>query len=210
MRLGARAALGAIALAAALGVWGVRRATDQTIVPPIDLLAVLDQTERRPIGATFDVTSVTLRGESHRAIAPPGGSRITWEIRLQERAVLQVFVGLKEEAWSTEGDGVLFRIGIGEGRIPYEELVNRVVNPFGRTEDRRWIPLTVDLGPYSGFRWSLFYHPGRLLWHLVFATNVSLPGGLDSRGDMPLWAEPRILLGGKPQMLGDATAVRAR
>lgn len=180
-----------VVLIAAIGLWWTFG--HRTMLPRIDLLESLDRTERRPLGATFPVVPITLGGETHRAVVALGGSRITWEVRLPRRATLQVFVGLKEEAWSIEGDGVLFRIGIGEGRIPYEELVNFVVNPYGRAEDRRWIPLTVDLSHYSGFKWSLFYHPDRLLWRLVFNTNIGIPGGVDSRGDMPLWGEPRIL-----------------
>jgi hypothetical protein len=190
MRLITTIASGAVLLIFALGIWWSVRTT---VVSNIELLDTLDRAERRPVGAAFPVTPVTVHGESHRAVLVPGGSRITWEVRLPRRAVLHVLVGLKEEAWSIEGDGVLFRIGIGEGRIPYEELVNRVVNPYGRSEDRRWIPLTVDLGPYSGFKWSLFYHPGQLLWRLVFNTNAGLPGSVDTRGDMPVWGEPRIL-----------------
>lgn len=194
MRVGAKIASGVVGLIVLLGIWwGYRRTDERTLVPRIQLFDTLDHAERRPLGATFEMAPVTIQGESHRAVMTPAGSRITWQVRLPERAVLQVLVGLKQEAWPIEGDGVLFRIGIGEGRIPYEELVNRVVNPYGRPEDRRWIPLTVDLGPYSGFKWSLFYHPGRLLWRIVFNTNAGLPGSVDTRGDMPVWAEPRIL-----------------
>jgi len=165
---------------------------NRTLVPITNLLDTLDQAERRPLGATFDLATVTLSGETHRAVATPGGSRITWELHLPDRAVLQVLVALKEEAWTIEGDGVLFRVGIAEGRT-HEDLLTRVVNPYGQPDDRKWIPLTVDLGAYSGFKWSLFYHPRGLLWRIVLNTNAGLPGSTDSRGDMPLWAEPRIL-----------------
>jgi hypothetical protein len=141
------------------------------------------------------VTPVILNGETHRAISTPGASRITWEMPLPDGAVLQVAVALKPEAWTEEGDGVLFRIGIAEGRT-HEDVLTRLVNPYGQPEDRRWIPLTVDLRAYSGFKWSLFYHPRRLLWRVVFNTNPGLPGTNDTRADMPLWGDPQILRAG--------------
>jgi hypothetical protein len=165
---------------------------NRTLVPVRDLLDTLDQADRRPADAAFDVAPITLRGETHRAVATPAVSRMTWELHLPDRAVLQLLVAVKEEAWAIEGDGVLFRVGIGEGRT-HEDLVTRLVNPFGQPDDRKWIPLTIDLGPYSGFKWSLFYHPRDLLWRIVLNTNAGLPGSTDSRGDLPLWGEPRVL-----------------
>lgn len=191
MRVAKVASLVAVVVAA-VTICSCGGAGNRTLVPVTNLLDTLDQAERRPFGSTFDVAPVTLRGETHRAVATPGGSRITWELHLPDRAVLQVLVALKEEAWTIEGDGVLFRVGVAEGRT-HEDLMTRVVNPYGQPDDRKWIPLTVDLGPYSGFKWSLFYHPRDLIWRIVLNTNAGLPGSTDSRGDMPLWAEPRIL-----------------
>ena len=181
----------AIALVAAAMV-GACGGGERTLVPVTNLLDSIGQAERRPSGAAFDVVPVALQGETHAAVATPGGSRITWEMHLPDHAVLQVFVALKEEAWTIEGDGVLFRVGVAEGRT-HEDLVTRVVNPYAQPDDRRWIPLTIDLGPYSGFKWSLFYHPRDLLWRIVLNTNAGIPGSADTRGDLPLWGEPRIL-----------------
>ena len=193
MHPGSKAALGvASALVAALAwiVWS--QAGGEAPAASTDLLDSLDQAERRPSGAPFDVSPVTINGESFRAVATPGASRMTWELRLPDRARIEVAVALKPEAWSVEGDGVLFRVGIAEGRT-HEDLVTRLVNPFGRPEDRRWIPLSIDLRGHSGFKWSLFYHPRRLLWRIVLNTNAGNPGSTDPRGDMPLWGEPRLL-----------------
>jgi hypothetical protein len=190
MSAGSRASLVvAMAIAAAVA-WIVASQTGPASA--VDLLDGLGQAERRPFGGSFDVGPVTINGESIRAVAPPGASRITWEARLPDRAVLDVAIALKPEAWSVEGDGVLFRVGIADERN-YEEHVNRVVNPFGRPDDRRWIHLVVDLAQYSGFRWSLFFHPRRMLWRIILNTNAGIPGSTDQRGDMPLWGEPRLL-----------------
>ena len=193
MRAYLKVAVAAMALMAAGTIGGCGGGVgDRTLVPVTNLLDTIAQAERRPFGAAFDVVPVTLQGETHAAVATPGASRITWELRLPDRAVLQVLVALKQEAWTTEGDGVLFRVGIAEGRT-HEDLLTRVVNPYAQPDDRRWIPLTIDLGPYSGFKWSLFYHPRDLIWRIVLNTNAGLPGSTDSRGDLPLWGEPRIL-----------------
>lgn len=199
MRMASKAAWGIATAVVVLAVWVISGRTGRApLVPVNDLLDSLAQAERRPAGAAFDVAPMTLNGESHRAVATPGASRITWELRLPDRAVLHVMVALRPEAWTVEGDGVLFRIGIAEGRT-HEDVVTRLVNPFGQPDDRRWIPLSVDLGPYSGFKWSLFYQPRRLLWRIVFNTNAGLPGSTDQRGDLPLWGEPRLLTSGAPR-----------
>jgi len=191
-RTGSRAAIGvAAAIVAALAwiVWS--QAGIAAPSTPTNLLDSLERAERRPSGAAFDVGPVTINGESIRGVATPAASRITWELRLPDRARLEIAVALKPEAWSVAGDGVLFRVGIAEGRT-HEDIVTRVVNPYGRPEDRRWIPVSVDLGGHSGFKWSLFYHPRSMLWRIVLNTSAVNPANGDPRGYVPLWGEPRL------------------
>ncbi len=159
--------------------------------PPVDLLETFPSAERRPAGASFDVADVTIGGESRRTIATAPISRMTWQLHIPARAVLNTAIAVKPEAWTEQGNGVLFRIGVAEGRT-YEELFTRLVDPFHVVEDRRWIPVTVDLSPYGGFKWSLFYHPSRLTWRVIFNTNSGPPGTDDRTGDLPLWAQPTI------------------
>ena len=56
---------------------------------------------------------------------------------------------MKPESWDKEGDGVLFRIGVSDGRA-FEELFTQHVDPFNNKGDRRWIPVNVDLSAYAG------------------------------------------------------------
>jgi hypothetical protein len=189
---GAKSAIGiAGALVAALAwiVWS--QAGSATPGTAADLIDSLEKAERRPAAAVFDVGPVTINGESIRAIATPAASRITWELRLPDRARLEIALALKPEAWTVAGDGVLFRVGIAEGRT-HEDVVTRVVNPYSRAEDRRWIPISVDLGAHSGFKWSLFYHPRLILWRIVLNTSAANPAGTEHGGDLPLWGEPRL------------------
>ena len=126
-----------------------------------------------------------------RAIATESISRVTWQLSLPDKAVLETAIALKPEAWTQPGNGVLFRIGIAEGRT-YEELFTRVVDPFHVADDRRWISVTIDLARYSGSQWSLFYHPARLTWRLIFNTNSGPPGTDDRAADLPLWGQPVV------------------
>ena len=191
-RAGLMAAIGVAGLLAAALAWIVwSQAGSAAPGAPTDLIDSLGQAERRPSAAVFDVGPVTINGESIRAIATPAASRITWELRLPDRARLEIGLALKPDAWTVAGDGVLFRVGIAEGRT-HEDLVTRVVNPYSRPEDRRWIPITVDLGGHSGFKWSLFYHPRQKTWKVIFNTTITGLGRPVAATDRLFWAHPSI------------------
>ena len=68
---------------------------------------------------------------------------------MPEDGRLQAWLAVKEETWDKQTDGVLFRIGISDGR-EYEELVNQHVDPGNNPSDRRWVPIDVDLSAYAG------------------------------------------------------------
>ena len=194
---GSRLAIGIAGVLVAAMAWTVwSQAGSAAPGTPIDLIDSLGAAERRPSAAVFDVSPVTINGESIRAVATPAASRITWELRLPDRARLEIAVALKPEGWTVAGDGVLFRVGIAEGRT-HEDIVTRVVNPYSRPEDRRWIPISVDLGGHSGFKWSLFYHPRLILWRIVLNTSAANPASAEHLGDLPLWGEPKLLGNGR-------------
>ena len=194
---GARSAIGVAGALVACLAWVVwSQAGSATASTPANLIDSLAEAERRPSTAVFDVGPVTINGESIRAVSTPAASRITWELRLPDRARLEIAVALKPESWNVAGDGVLFRVGIAEGRT-HEDIVTRVVNPYGRPEERRWLPISVDLGAHSGFKWSLFYHPRLMLWRIVLNTSAANPVSSEQRGYVPLWGEPRLLGNGQ-------------
>jgi hypothetical protein len=96
-------------------------------------------------------------------------------------AWLRTDLALKPEAWDKEGDGVLFLVGISDGR-KYDELVTHDLNPYAVPGDRRWIPINIDLSAYSGEQVDI-----------IFNTRTSLPGkGNDDRNDMAVWGAPGI------------------
>ena len=181
---GNRAVLAAVVAVVLIagGWWLFRRGDDAARV---DLIARLDTATRSPEEAltrTFKVGDVNLNGESHRAIEAEPPTRITWKVRIPEDAWLRVNVGLKPEAWTAEGDGVLFYVGASDGRT-YEDLFKQVVNPFNHPGDRKWIPVMVDLSSYAGEEIELHFN-----------TRVSAERKpADGRNDFAVWGAPEII-----------------
>ena len=175
------AAVVAIVLVAG-GWWLFRRGSAGD---PIDLLDLYAEAEKRPSPETFNLRDVDLDGQVRKAIAvaPGPGSRLRWKLRVPDDAWISVAVGMLPEAWEGEGDGVLFRVGVSDGRT-FEDLVTQNVNPFANKGDRRWIPVMIDLGAYAGEEIEL-----------NFNTNSSLPGkGDDQRHDLAVWGSPEIVV----------------
>jgi hypothetical protein len=135
---------------------------------------------RRPGPDVFAVREVTISGVAERSITVQQPSRIAWDVTVPDDGWVETELALEEESWTRAGDGVLFRVGISfDGR--YEELVTRVVNPFGVPEDRRWVPIAVDLAPYAGRAVSL-----------IFNTGSGFEG--DNRdNDLAVWGAPRLV-----------------
>ncbi len=181
---GNRAVLTAIVLVVVIiaGWWLFRRGGGAGAA---DLIASFDTAEKRPNATLFQVADVDLNGETRKAIAvaPALGTRLIWKLRIPDDGWLRVAVGIKPEAWDTEGDGVLFRVGVSDGRT-YEPLFSQHVTPFTNKGDRRWIPVMVDLSAYAGEEMEV-----------IFNTNSSEPGkGDDQRGDLGLWGSPEIFV----------------
>lgn len=151
----------------------------------LDLLKALPSAERRgltpprePAEAVIDGFGTDLR-PSIVVVVP---SRITWRgLRFPKRSLVRTSVGVRTGARSPE---ILFRIGISDDRT-YEELARQVVT----ANAPGWTDVRVDLSRYAGWQWSLFYHPDRRCWNLVF--NVSaLTGALPAVAG--LWAQPAV------------------
>ncbi len=182
-----RLLLGAIALVAILAVWLFYRPGADNVA--IDLMREFPTTKiKNPNPDVFEVVDVTLGGDSKRAIFAKQQSRAGWTVTVPDGAWLKVSVGIKEEAWKIEGDGVYFYIGVSDG-TKFDELYNLVVNPFANASDRGWKDVTLDLSPYAGKTVDL-----------MFNNRASPPPAQgvgprnDERGDMPVWGEPRIVI----------------
>lgn len=150
---------------------------------PVQLVPLFDSAEARPSPDSYHVAAVDLNGESKRAIAAPAASRLTYKVRIPDDAWLRVAVGMKPESWTQDGNGVLFFVGVSDGRS-FEELFRQHVNPFANPGDRKWIQVWVDLSAYAGEDVELIFNtrPGP-------DDNAS-----DTRNDLPVWGDPEIIV----------------
>lgn len=140
--------------------------------------------DRRPSPDVFSVVDATLGGQRERAILTRQPSRIKYNLTVPDEAWLKISLGLLEESWTVQGDGVLFQIGVSSGP-EYVEILNLVVNPYGSPSDRGWQQLVLDLSQFAGENVDL-----------IFNTYSSPPPntGKDSAGDAALWGAPRIVI----------------
>jgi hypothetical protein len=168
----------AVVVAAA---WFLRRGAETP--PAVSLLDQFDTVVKKPAGAQFTVKTVTINGDSRKGVALSSATRLTWKVTLPNDAWLRTAIALEPEAWTKEGDGVLFWIGVSDGRT-YEPLFKQSLNPFGVPGDRRWVPISIDLSAYGGRQVDI-----------IFNTYAGLPGGAnDSRNDLAFWAAPAVYL----------------
>lgn len=153
----------------------------------IDLVAQLDGAQKQtnwtePGDAPFTVSPVTLQGETHQAIFAPPFSRIRWKVEVPRRGTLEVYFGVREDAWQAEGNGVQFRVGVSDGRT-YEEYLKESVNPQARERDRRWLSASIDLSAYEG-----------QLVEINLNTDPGPPrDDRDRRHDFAVWGQPRVV-----------------
>jgi len=139
--------------------------------------------DRRPSPEAFEVVDATLAGDTRRAILIKDSSRLIYSVQVPDNGELRVGLGLLEEAWTIQGDGVLFRVLIGAGGPP-EEVLNLLVNPFGNPNDRSWQDITIDLSEYAGETIDLFFNTN--------ASPDSRPPVNDTNGDLAVWGAPGV------------------
>lgn len=144
-------------------------------------------TDKRPNAEVFEIVDATIGGETKPAILVKEPSRLVYSVVVPDDGELRVSLGLLEEAWTIEGDGVLFRVLVGAGGPP-EEVLNVLLNPYSNRRDRGWQELPVDLSEYSGETVDLYFN-----------TNSSPPSSpsqppQDNRvGDLAVWGAPRLI-----------------
>jgi hypothetical protein len=150
----------------------------------VDLVSEFDGAVKRSAGSvhqTFQLLDVIVNEREKRAIFAHPISQITWKARIPANARLQTFLALVPTMWDLSTDGVVFRIGVSDGH-GYTSLSSRQVDPRHAADDRRWIPVDLDLSPYAGREVDL-----------IFNTDFSPPGSRpDPTADWALWGAPRI------------------
>jgi hypothetical protein len=148
----------------------------------IDLVAALPTAERRalaPPDTAIHATVVSRDGAGQPALVTDAPARVIFPVNMPARARFRTAVSLQ----SPPGTGVTIRMGIADSRL-YEELLRLSLEPPAAGADP-WRTIDVDLGAYSGWQWSLFYHPSRITWKLVLNADAT-PGG------SVVWLRPTI------------------
>jgi len=147
----------------------------------IDLMKQFGEAEKRPVGVAFELKAGKILGDVRHAIAAPPPSRFTWKMTVPDHAVLRLAIGIDEQAWNADADGVEFRIGVSHDK-EYTDLLVRLMNPRDTPADRQWLPVTIDLEGYAGRRVAL-----------IFSTNTRAPRpGSEGRAAAAYWAAPII------------------
>jgi len=177
-----------VLVAAAAAFFLYRRSQGEQVVEDLVVLypddARVEKRSALPMELAYKAGPQTIKGETKPSIYMHPTSRMTFHrITIPDAAHLRVFLGVKEEAWTKPGDGVLFRFGVSDGR-QYEELLNQVVDPANSPNDRQWLKQDIDLSAYAGQQMDL-----------IFNTNTSPPRrGDNGANDFAVWGEPSIVV----------------
>lgn len=148
----------------------------------IDLIRSFGDAEKRPVSGLFVLDQHTLSRTMRASIGVPVPSRVIWTTPVPRKATLNLLAGV---AASDSPSAVRFRIGVSDHRV-YEALFERTLTA-DRGADSGWAHVAVDLSPYAGRQWSIFYRPDRVEWRLVLSTDA-----IEGTGTRAVWGEPGI------------------
>jgi hypothetical protein len=148
-------------------------------VTAVNLIREVDHAEKRPPDG-FEITTREIDGHVRASIVVPVPSRLTIPLPLPRRGVLRAFASVDPDSPAA---AVRLRVGVSDHRI-YERLTDVDLVPG----HQHWIPVRTDLSAYAGWKWSLFYHPERVVWHVVLAADAI--GGAPTRA---IWGSPEIV-----------------
>jgi hypothetical protein len=168
-----RLVAGGLAVLALVTGWLLLGSTGERLA--IDLVDELAGAKQVP--GDYDVVDLELAGQTRRAITIRDFGRTIWTVTVPDDAWLRVSIGQETAAWTTEGDGVIFMIGVSD-QVQYDDLLTFVVNPFHNPADRVWHDLVLDLSHYAGQSVDLIF-------------NVR--SRANELGDLPAWGAPRIV-----------------
>ena len=135
-----------------------------------------------PVDTAIRVDFIGPRGDIRPSITTSAPARIIWSTRLPSRARLETAVLLADDGHGALSASATARIGISDDRR-YDELANIALD--GAALPRAWRNVTIDLGAYSGWQWSLFYRPWERTWRIVFSAD----GGNAAH---VAWARPMV------------------
>jgi hypothetical protein len=164
----------------AAGWWLFGRRGDSSSV---DLLETFPQAKKQPAESVFQVIDATLNGDTKRAIASEGATRLTFRVTVPADAWLRVDVGMKPEAWEMQNEGAYFFIVVSDGRTD-DMLFSQHVHPFANQGDRKWMPAFIDLSAFAGQDVEL-----------IFNVRAGVGGKSGNYANiLALWGAPAIVI----------------
>jgi len=176
-----------VSLVAGLGlyVWFSLWALRPDLLPQrayYDFIANRQVTERLVDPALLKVERWEVLGQEREVLfvhpAPSGSTALVYPVHIEPRTTLRADLAVAPEAWAVEGDGVTFSVYV-EDEAGMHLLYSRYVDPKHHQQDRRWLPVRVDLSPFSG----------KLVRIILVAGSG--PAG-DRRYDWAGWGEPHL------------------
>ncbi len=81
----------------------------------------------------------------------PNSEVIFKEVAILDNDAKLIFgIGINEEAWHKQGDGVLFEVSVIDEGGQKEKLFTKYINPKAKLEDRKWFDEMISLGKLVG------------------------------------------------------------
>jgi hypothetical protein len=147
-----------------------------------DFIANRQVTEQLVDPALFKVEQWEILGRSQPVLfvhpAASGSTALVYPVKIEPRTTFRAEVAVAPGAWTAAGDGVTFSVYV-EDEAGMHLLYSRYVDPKHHQQDKRWIPVQVDLSAYGG-----------RLARIILATG-SGPAG-DAAYDWAGWGAPRL------------------
>ena len=110
--------------------------------------------------------------------APSGSTALVYPVKIESATTFRADLAAAPEAWTLEGDGLTFSLYV-EDDAGMHLVYSRYVDPKHHQQDRRWVPMQVNLTPFGG-----------KVVRLILVVG-SGPAG-DRRYDWAGWGEPRL------------------
>ena len=178
--------IGLIVLVVAMGgLWFALWAFRPDLLPQqvyYDLVANRHVTERLVDPALLKVEPWEILGEERVVLfvhpTSSGSTALVYPVMVEPGTTMGAHLAMAPEAWALEGDGVTFSVYV-EDDAGIHLVHGRYVDPKHHQQDRRWLPLQVNLTPFSG-----------KLVRLILVVG-SGPAG-DGRYDWAGWGEPQL------------------
>ncbi len=158
------------------------RQVEKTPVQAVNLLREFDAAEKRP-PTGFQIADRQIDGISRPSLVVAVPSRLTMALPLPRRGVLRAAAALEPPPADRPAASVRLRVGVSDDRI-YERLTDVILT----AGQRGWVDVRTDLSAYAGWKWSLFYHPERVMWRVVLAADA-----IDGIPATAVWGSPEIV-----------------